>query len=86
MLTGGTGSDIFAFAPAGGYDVVSDFDLAGDRLQVDLLGITDLSGLTIGASLVGNARIGTGVDGSVELIGVNAGDLGSAHFIFQEIV
>ena len=35
MLTGGRGADTFVFAPGYGQDVITDFDAAQDRLEID---------------------------------------------------
>ncbi len=38
-LTGGDGADVFVFAPAEGMDVITDFDLDQDRLDLTAFGI-----------------------------------------------
>ncbi|MFK8183033.1 MAG: endo-1,4-beta-xylanase [Phormidesmis sp.] len=78
-LTGGAGRDIFAFAPNGGRDVITDFEVGIDRIDVVELGIQDRSGIGIeGDSVVFNVLGG----GRVALEGVDAAQLSDSDFVW----
>ena len=82
VLTGGGDNDVFFFEEGDGDDVITDFDLTLDKVQVDVTGVATLGDLSITTSGGGHALIDFGPDGSIELIGVNSGDLDSSNFIF----
>jgi len=84
-LDDGAGNDIFIFAPPGGHNRVQDFDLGADRLQLDLAGYNNVSELSIGTCVDGEAMIDFGDGGSVVLVGVHAAGLAAQDFIFDQV-
>lgn len=82
-MWGGYGADVFVFRDGFGRDVIRDFDLGLDK--IDLSGVTTITGwsdlnLTIAAS--GNVSISDGND-SIELTGITSiGQLQTSDFIF----
>ena len=82
-LTGGIGRDIFAFGPASGDDVVTDFRNNQDQIRFEgITGVDDFSDLTI-TSLGGDVRITWG-DGTntIVLESTNIAHIEASDFIF----
>ena len=78
-LEGGGGADIFAFAPDNGNDVISDFDILLDFLDVTALGITSFSDLDI-EDQGSNAQIDFGT-GTVVLENIDAASIEAEQVI-----
>ncbi|MEM7210350.1 MAG: LamG-like jellyroll fold domain-containing protein [Pseudomonadota bacterium] len=86
ILEGGTGSDIFRVGPDGGVDMVLDFELGLDRIDLTATGASP-AGLTINDSAQG-ARIqydDANLGNVVILKGVYASDLSVLDFIHEGI-
>ena len=83
-LTGGPGADVFVFAEHGGQDVVTDFRIDEDSIDLSALhGIDAMDDLTLlqqGDDLVIDLLEHGG--GEITLQDVNQADLTDAHFIF----
>ncbi|MDV3350047.1 calcium-binding protein, partial [Leptothoe sp. LEGE 181152] len=82
LLTGGLGSDTFRFESNSGNDVVTDFSVTDDILDVEAIfdGFHDVLGA---ASQVGNdTLLDLGNDNSVLLAGVDVNSLTSNNFTF----
>ena len=84
-LHGGEGADTFAFVAGNGADVVRDFSVAGDL--IDLSGFARIAGfgdLTITEESDGVViHLSEFGGGTVELQDVTLADLGADHFVFQ---
>ena len=84
-LAGGPGADVFIFAPAGGYDVVTDFRAGEDKIDLSAFaGIDSTDGLALqqqGDDLIIDLAAHGG--GEITLQGFNETDLADAHFIFS---
>ena len=84
-LSGGPGADVFIFAPAGGYDVVTDFRAGEDKIDLSAFaGIDSTDGLALqqqGDDLIIDLAAHGG--GEITLQGFNETDLADAHFIFS---
>lgn len=83
FLTGGDGRDRFVFATGDGRDLISDFEVGEDR--IDLSGTTydsfdDISGRISGS--IGFTVISLGNGDSIALAGVRPRDLGADDFLF----
>ena len=79
-LSGGEGYDVFAFAPEGWSDVITDFEVGIDKIDVVALGIRDRSDIqTEGEMVIFNTSQG----GRVRLEGVDAAQLGDSDFIWR---
>lgn len=87
-LTGGAGADTFVFGRNVGLDIVTDFELGTDRIDLSHFGLADLADLDAKGGLIaqqGSARIDMGAlggSGSVLLENVSAGALGDGDFLF----
>ena len=85
LLAGGPGADVFIFAPAGGYDVVTDFRAGEDKIDLSAFaGIDSTDGLALqqqGDDLIIDLAAHGG--GEITLQGFNETDLADAHFIFS---
>ena len=84
-LYGGEGADTFAFVAGNGADVVGDFSVAGDLIDLSgFAGITGFGDLTItGESdgvVIDLSEFG---GGTVKLQDVTLADLSADHFVFQ---
>ena len=82
LLTGGLGVDTFIFENSAGRDVVTDFSITDDILDVSAIfdDVQDVLGAT---SQVGNdTLIDFGDDSSVRLVGVDISSLTSNNFAF----
>ncbi len=84
-LSGGQGADVFVFAHDGGHDVVTDFQIDEDRIDLSALGgidaLDDLDLEQRGDDLVIDLLSHGG--GEVTLQDVNQTDLIDTHFIFH---
>jgi hypothetical protein len=88
VLTGSTGSDLFVFAQPIGNDIVYNFDVAHD--QIDLIGFGGLASFAdIQAHLAndagGDAVITTDDGKTITLWGVDAGTLNAGDFVFDQV-
>ena len=88
-LTGGGGSDTFVFGAESGDDLITDFDVDADTLNLSftVAGFADLAAVTAAASLVTvNGVTGVSIDlgggQSVLLEGLALDDLTSINFVF----
>ena len=85
ILTGGAGSDIFQFASSSGFDVVTDFSIFDDTLDVGTIfdDVSDVLGVGGAATQIGTSTlIDFGDDNSVLLINVSVNDLTNDNFAF----
>jgi hypothetical protein len=91
MLHGGAGDDVFLFSGGGGQDVVLDFSLGSDLLQI----VRDINGTGIHSpdDLVGriqNTELGATIDlgngDSVTLANVGAEDIADDPSAYVSIV
>jgi Ca2+-binding RTX toxin-like protein len=80
ILSGGSGGDRFVFAAEHGRDVITDFTIGQDQIQLAFKGAS-FDDLVL-KSLGSDARIITG-EGSVTLIGVTLADLSADDFLFS---
>lgn len=91
LLIGGAGSDIFAFAKAGGKDIIADFADDVDKIQIAKdTGVTQFSQLKITSETDSDSdddvytTIELGHHGNkIHLVGVSLGQLDATDFIFQ---
>ena len=83
-LSGGPGADVFVFAYDSGHDIVTDFQIGEDRLDLSsLAGIDSMDDLNLrqeGDDLVIDLLAHGG--GEITLEDVNQADLVNTHFIF----
>jgi Ca2+-binding RTX toxin-like protein len=88
LLTGGGGSDLFVFngpdADGGKiwWEMITDFDAANDRIELDATQDTKFSQLTIFYREGSDATIINYGDGSIRLNGDLVGDLTADNFLF----
>ena len=85
-LTGSSGHDLFVFSQPIGHDLVYDFNLAAD--QIDLISYASLTSFgDIQAHMVedaaGNAVITLGEGQSITLQGIHANSLTASNFVFD---
>jgi len=80
VLKGGRGEDIFAFGLGEGDDLVKDFKVGVDRIDLSETGLA-FEDLSITSAGCRQAHIDLG-DGSITLSGVNVSQLDEASFIF----
>ena len=88
ILIGGSGSDIFAFAKAGGRDIVNDFINSVDKIQIAAnTGFTNFSQLKITSKADSGDVVYTTIDlghsDKIFLVGVSPGQLDTTDFIFS---
>lgn len=82
VLFGGSGADVFVMRPGGGTDVINDFSLAEDRLDVSLLGLGTLTEALGFARQAGAGTVFTFTDGTtVTLRNVVLTNLDEADFV-----
>ena len=86
-LTGGTNPDDFVFADRFGHDVITDFDATDNNEDIDLSGVTAITGYTDlqnnhmtqqGSHVV----IDAGDGNTITIQNVDIADLGAADFLF----
>lgn len=75
-LTGGIGADVFSFGPGSGQDIVTDFNVLGDRIQLTLG-----QDWSVGSDAGGNAVVSFTSDDRVTLLGVQASQINASLFI-----
>ena len=82
-LYGGHGADIFRFAPGHGNDIILDFSIGEDRIDLSALDIEDLSAVTIIAKWDSVTLDLTDYGGGrVDLPGIDQADLDASDFLF----
>ncbi|MEO6593742.1 MAG: Ig-like domain-containing protein, partial [Planctomycetota bacterium] len=83
-LTGSSGSDLFVFADPSAQNVIHNFDVAND--QIDLIGFAGANGygdLTITNDGNGNAVISFAAGSTITVKGVDASVLSEGNFMFN---
>lgn len=82
-LSGGNGADVIEYAAGDGADVVNDFDLSEDLLDLDAgLGISTQTDLdNVKSDTGGNALLDFGSGDTITLMGVDEADLLISHII-----
>ena len=86
-LTGGDGADIFVFAPGHGADIIADFTIATDKIDLSAFaGFTNLGAVQGATDDDGNNNtvITTSVGNTITLIGVLERELTDDHFIYSK--
>ncbi len=82
-LTGGTGADLFNFSGGAGRDVVTDFSRAqGDQIRISPSDAANFSALSSHIASQGEDTLITLGAQTVVLVGVSAGSLTAADFVF----
>lgn len=79
-LMGGGGMDRFVFTDNGGSDIIGDFEVGLDLIDLQQAGISEFGELEI-SRVKNNTLINYG-EGSVELSGVNSNQIDEDSFIF----
>ncbi|WP_429108128.1 beta strand repeat-containing protein, partial [Aeromonas media] len=83
-LTGSSGADQFVFAQPIGNNVVYNFDVTNDRLDlIGFAGVTSMANVQIGNDVDGNAVISIGEGQSITIKGIDGSMLGEANFEFN---
>uniref|UniRef100_UPI003BA12FF9 beta strand repeat-containing protein n=1 Tax=Aeromonas taiwanensis TaxID=633417 RepID=UPI003BA12FF9 len=83
-LTGSSGTDQFVFAQPIGDNVIYNFDVANDRLDlIGFTGVTSMANVQISNDDDGNAVISIGEGQSITIKGVDGALLGEANFEFN---
>ncbi len=82
-LWGGGGADRFAFDENAGRDLIKDFKVGADRIEIDIDGITKFDDLTITDNGKGYAVVELSGGDTVTLKGVAKADLAASDFIFD---
>ena len=85
LVEGGAGSDVFVFADGDGFDTVADFTVGTDRIDLSAVAaITDFADLTANhvTQVGGDVWIEDGGGDRIVLLGVAAGNLDEADFLF----
>ena len=83
ILTGGTGADLFNFSGGAGHDVVTDFSRAeGDHIRISPSDAANFSALSSHITSQGADTLITLGAQTVVLVGVSAGSLTAADFMF----
>ncbi|WP_152552614.1 beta strand repeat-containing protein, partial [Aeromonas taiwanensis] len=83
-LTGSSGADQFVFAQPIGNNVIYNFDVANDRLDlIGFTGVTSMANVQISNDADGNAVISIGEGQSITIKGVDGALLGEANFEFN---
>jgi hypothetical protein len=80
---GGTGADHFIFEKQSGKDVIYDFNVAEDMLDVSALGLSGALSALLAIQTKTGVTIHLGGGASVELVGVKKNQLTSDNFIFD---
>lgn len=86
-LTGSSGSDVFQFsARSFGQDIITDFAIATDRIDLSAIGVSSFSALQPYIAQAGTDTVITlgfnGASESIRLQGVTASQLTAANFVF----
>ena len=83
-LTGGNGPDAFVFDPGFGRDVIADFTINTDKIEIDNAVFANFAALRASASTnaSGNTVISFDASNTIELIGVNVNQLSANNFVF----
>jgi phospholipase/lecithinase/hemolysin len=79
-LTGGQGKDLFVFRLGNGKDIVTDFQVGQDKIDLTSFGFANYSNFIANASLV-NDIISFGPGNTLELLNTNVLSLSAADFI-----
>ncbi len=83
QLTGGADADVFVFAGVTNTDVITDFEVGVDRIDIFAYGpIAEFDVLAMISEVDGNAVVDFGQNGAVTLDGVAAADLNLNSFIY----
>ncbi|GAA4010721.1 Ig-like domain-containing protein [Sphingomonas humi] len=72
LLEGGAGRDSFVFAARNGNDVVTDFDIANDRLLFDATGVRSTQVTDWNNDGIADLRVNLTTGGSVTLVGLSS--------------
>ncbi|GBG13993.1 uncharacterized protein NMK_1549 [Novimethylophilus kurashikiensis] len=83
-LTGSSGSDLFVFAQPITNDVLHNFDLAADKIDLIGFGISSFSDVQIANDSAGNAVITLASGETITVLGVDAGALTVGNFVFDQ--
>ena len=78
-LTGGAGADTFVFAQGDGHDLITDFELARDVIDLTALDLGGFSDISIGTG-TGGATVSVD-DIVIDLGGIVAAQLTEDHFL-----
>lgn len=84
-MTGGEGDDTFIFVGRTGRDVITDFSVTNDKIQIWVNGVDDFDDLRFSQTSSGDAVIAWGslaADSSVTLLGVSVAALSTDDFSF----
>jgi len=86
-LTGSSGSDVFQFSARGfGQDIITDFAIATDRIDLSAIGVSSFSALQPYIAQAGTDTVITlgfnGASESIRLQGVTASQLTAANFVY----
>ncbi|MGH1579012.1 calcium-binding protein [Planktotalea sp.] len=86
-LVGGLGYDDFIFSDGDGDDTIADFEVSSGKEDINLSAVSEITGFVDLMDnhlhqIDGNVIIEDGIDLTITLIGVNAGELQSDDFIF----
>ena len=85
ILTGGQGRDVFRYDAAGGSDVITDFSIVADRINVRALGVGSFGNVSLrqrGDDAIVRVRVDGGRRRLALLEDVQASTLDSDNFIF----
>jgi Ca2+-binding RTX toxin-like protein len=82
-LNGGTGNDVFVFVDGGGDDVVQQFELAFDRIDLSGTSLNSLADVQAAAlTIAGNTFIVLDGNSAITLVGIIEAQLTVDNFIF----
>jgi len=83
VLVGGKGADRFIFDENAGRDLIKDFQVGVDRIEIDIDGIAGFGALSITDNAQGHAVIDLGGGDSITLKGVSKASLSASDFAFD---
>jgi hypothetical protein len=84
-LTGTGGHDLFVLAQPIGSDIINNFNVASDKIDlVSFADVASFSDLRVADDANGNAVITVGNDETITLHGVNAASLNANDFVFNQ--
>jgi Ca2+-binding RTX toxin-like protein len=83
VLVGGKSADRFIFDENAGRDLIKDFQVGVDRIQIDIDAINGFGKLTITDNAKGYAIIELGSGDSITLKGVSKASLSASDFMFD---